>query len=75
MLAPAFDNVVPALFGALGLKYFLKSPRVAVVTLVLMTLLCTLVPSLISQTSILIIPAGLFAIGFGYLLDRKGLKL
>lgn len=75
VLAPAFDNVVPALFGALGLKYFLKSPRVAVVTLVLMTLLCTLVPSLISQTSILIIPAGLFAIGFGYLLDRKGLKL
>ena len=27
VLVPAFDNVVPALFGALGLKYFSKSPQ------------------------------------------------
>ena len=31
VLAPAFDTVVPALFGALGLKYFLKSPKIAVI--------------------------------------------
>ena len=29
VLTPAFDNVVPALFGALGLKYFLKGKNVA----------------------------------------------
>lgn len=70
-LAPAFDNVVAALFGALGLKYFIKQPKIAVGSLVLMTLLCILVPSMISQTSILIIPAGLLALGIGYILFRK----
>ena len=30
-LQPAFNNVVPALFGALGLKYFIKSPQIAVI--------------------------------------------
>ena len=54
-LAPAFDNVVAALFGALGLKYFIKQPKIAIGPLILMTLLCILVPSMISQTSILII--------------------
>jgi len=70
-LAPAFDNVVAALFGALGLKYFLKQPKIAVVPLIMMTLLCILVPSMISQTSILIIPAGLLALGIGYILFKK----
>ena len=31
VLAPAFDYVVPALFGALGLKYFTKRDRKSVV--------------------------------------------
>ncbi|MBR5229208.1 MAG: hypothetical protein IKV96_05170, partial [Firmicutes bacterium] len=43
-LLPAFNNVVPALFGALGLKYFIKSPKIAVVPLVLMSVLCIVVP-------------------------------
>lgn len=72
VLSPAFENVVAALFGALGLKYFLKQPKIAVVPLVLLTLLCIFVPSMISQTSILIIPAGLIALGIGYLLFKKG---
>jgi len=71
VLAPAFDNVVAALFGALGLKYFIKQPKIAIVPLVLLTLLCILVPSMISQTSILIIPAGLIALGIGYVLFKK----
>lgn len=33
-LTPAFDNVVPALFGALGLKYFLKGKKFAAIPLV-----------------------------------------
>ncbi len=72
VLRPAFDNVVPALFGALGLKYFSKSPQIAVVPVTLMALLCIFVPSMISQTSILIIPAGGLALGIGYLLYKKG---
>ncbi len=72
VLAPAFDNVVPALFGALGLKYFLKSPKIAVIPLILMTLLCVFVPAAISQTSILIIPAGGLALLIGYVLFKQG---
>ena len=71
-LLPAFNNVVPALFGALGLKYFAKSPKIAVIPVFLMTLLCILVPSMISQTSILIIPSGGLALLVGFLLFKKG---
>lgn len=71
MLAPAFANVVPALFGALGLKYFVKSPKIAVVPLLLMTLLCVFVPSMISQTSVLLLPSGALALGIGFVLYKK----
>ena len=69
---PAFYTVVPALFGALGLKYFSKAPKIAIVPLASMTLLCVLVPAAIPQTSILLIPAGGLALGIGYLLYKKG---
>ena len=71
-LLPAFNNVVPALFGALGLKYFLQSPKIAVVPLALMSLLCIFVPAAISQTSLLLIPSGGLALAIGYVLFKKG---
>ena len=70
-LLPAFNNVVPALFGALGLKYFAKSPKIAVIPLTLMSLLCVFVSAAISQTSLLMIPAGGLALLIGYLLFKK----
>lgn len=70
-LLPAFNNVVPALFGALGLKYFAKSPKIAVIPLTLMALLCIFVPAAISQTSLLMIPAGGLALLIGYVLFKK----
>ncbi len=72
VLQPAFNNVVPALFGALGLKYFAKSPQIAVVPLALMCALCIFVPSMISQTSILMIPSGGLALVIGFVLFKKG---
>ncbi len=72
-LLPAFNNVVPALFGALGLKYFAKSPKIAAVPLLLMSLLCIFVPSMISQTSVLLIPSGALALGIGFVLYKKNL--
>ena len=71
-LLPAFNNVVPALFGALGLKYFMKSPKIAVIPLVVMTALYVFVPSLISQTSLMLLPSGAMALGIGFLLFKKG---
>lgn len=70
-LLPAFNNVVPALFGALGLKYFAKSPKIAVIPLALMSLLCIFVPAAISQTSLLMIPAGGLALLIGFILFKK----
>ncbi len=72
VLQPAFNNVVPALFGALGLKYFAKSPQIAVIPLALMCALCIFVPSMISQTSILMIPSGGLALAIGFVLFKKG---
>lgn len=71
VLLPAFNNVVPALFGALGLKYFVKSPKIAVIPLVLMSLLCIFVPAAINQTSILLIPSGGLALLIGFVLFKK----
>ena len=72
VLQPAFNNVVPALFGALALKYFAKSPKIALIPLALMCLLCIFVPSMITQTSILMIPSGGLALAIGFLLFKKG---
>ena len=72
VLLPAFNNVVPALFGALGLKYFAKSPKIAVIPLLLISVLCIAMPSMINQTSVLIIPSGGLALLIGYLLFKKG---
>ena len=70
-LQPAFDNVVPALFGAMAYKYFRKNLDVAVVPLVLMSALFVFVPSLISSTSFMILPSGAIAIGIAWLLFRR----
>lgn len=70
-LQPAFANVVPALFGAMAYQYFRRNIRLACVPLTLMTLLFVFVPSLISQTSIMIIPGGAVTIALAYYLWRK----
>ncbi len=73
-LQPAFSNVVPALFGAMAYKYYRNHMNVAVAPLVLMSVLFILVPSLISSTSMMIIPSGALAIGIAWLLYRKQRK-
>lgn len=70
-LQPAFANVVPALFGAMAYQYFRRNIRLACVPLAIMTLLFTFVPSLISQTSIMILPSGAIAIGLAWLAWRR----
>ena len=72
-LKPAFDNLLPALFGALAAQYFTKSWKITAVPLLLMTLLCILIPSLIKQTTVMMILVGAMAIGIAFLLYKKGL--
>ena len=73
-LQPAFDNVVPALFGAMAYKYYRKNLRLALWPLLMMSALFILVPALQSQTSILILPSGALAIGLAWLKYRKERK-
>ena len=71
VLQPAFENVVPALFGAMAYRYYRKNMKIAALPLILMSLLFILVPSLIGSTSFMIVPSGAIAIGVAYLLFRK----
>ena len=73
-LAPAFANVVPALFGAMAWKYFRKDPVLAMIPLTVMIILFTLVPSLTSSTSFMIMPSGALAILLAWLKYRKETK-
>ena len=70
-LAPAFDSVVPALFGAMAYKYYRKAPVLAAIPLAAMTLLFVLVPSLSGSISLMIIPGGALAILIAYLRYRR----
>ena len=74
VLQPAFENVVPALFGAMAYKYYRKNMKIALFPLVAMGLLFVLVPSLIGSTSFMIIPSGAIAIAISYFVYKKGAK-
>ncbi len=71
VLTPAFDNVVPALFGAMAYKYFRKNLDIAWLPLLLMCLLFILVPSLTGSTSFMILPSGALAIGLAWMKYKK----
>ena len=73
-LQPAFENVVPALFGAMACKYYRMNRTVALIVLAVMSLLFILVPSLIGSTSMMVIPSGGLAIALAYLGWRKQQK-
>jgi len=73
-LAPAFSNVVPALFGAMAYKYYRHNMRIALAPLVVMSILFILVPSLTGSTSFMIIPSGAIAIGIAYYFFKKEKK-
>lgn len=62
-LQPAFDNVVPALFGAMAYKYYKGNMKLAVYPLLIMAILFVAVPSLRGSVSFMIIPSGAIAIG------------
>lgn len=70
-LQPAFENVVPALFGAMAYKYFRGNMKIAAAPLIVMSVLFILVPSLTGSTSFMIIPAGAIAIGIAYVFYKK----
>lgn len=74
VLQPAFDNILPALFGGLGVVYISKNWKLAIVPLTFMVVLFLLVPSLSSSVGVLVPVGALIAIGASRILYQKACK-
>lgn len=71
-LKPAFDMVLPALFGGLGVVYVAKNWKLSVAPLLFMIILFIAVPSLANSVSILVPVGALISIGVARILYKKG---
>ena len=72
VLAPAFANILPALFGGLAVVYVSKDWKIALAPLIFMVVLFLCVPSLSSSVGVLVPVGALLAIGVARILYKKG---
>lgn len=73
-LKPAFDQMLPALFGALGVALISKNWKLAIAPVTLMLILFVFVPALNAGMVGIMVPVGvLFTIGFSRILYKKGI--
>ena len=73
-LTPAFDSVLPALFGALGVVYISKNWKIAVAPICLMLVLFFFVPYLNAGLVGIMVPVGvLFALAVSRVMYNKGM--
>ena len=70
---PAFDNILPSLFGGLAVVYVSKNWKISVAPLVFMVVLFLLVPSLAGSVGVLVPVGALIAIGSARILYKKGM--
>ena len=72
VLAPAFANILPALFGGLAVVYVSKDWKIALAPLIFMVVLFLCVPSLSGSVGVLVPVGALLAIGVARILYKKG---
>ena len=73
VLEPAFAQMLPALFGGLGVAFVSKNWKIAIAPIVLMLILFIFVPALNSGTVGIMVPvSALFTIGMARVLYKKG---
>ena len=73
VLQPAFEQLLPALFGGLGVAFISKNWKIAVAPIVLMLILFVFVPALNSGTVGIMVPvSALFTIGTARILYKRG---
>ena len=73
VLVPAFAQMLPALFGGLGVAFVSKNWKIAVAPVVLMLVLFIFVPALNAGTVGIMVPVSvLFTIGVSRLLYKRG---
>ena len=74
VLQPAFDQILPALFGGLGVAFVSKNWKIAVAPIILMLILFIFVPALDSGTVGIMVPvSALFTIGVSRIMYKKGM--
>ncbi|MDD3073267.1 MAG: hypothetical protein PHS56_02400 [Eubacteriales bacterium] len=73
VLAPAFANILPSLFGALAVVFISKNWKIALAPLVFMLVLFISVPSLANSVSILVPVGAIIAIVAARILYKKGI--
>ena len=72
VMKPAFDNILPALFGGLGVVYVSKNVKLAIAPLVFMIALFLCVPGLAGSVGVLVPVGVLIALGAGRIMYKKG---
>lgn len=74
VFTPAFDQMLPALFGALGVALISKNWKIAIAPVILMLILFIFIPALDSGTVGIMVPVGvLFTIAVSRLMYKKNL--
>ncbi|HZK33333.1 MAG TPA: hypothetical protein VFC60_02425 [Tissierellaceae bacterium] len=72
LLAPAFDNILPSLFGALAVVFVSKDWKIAITPLLFMVVLFIAIPSLASSVSVMVPVGAIIAIVAARILYKKG---
>ena len=73
VLEPAFAQMLPALFGGLGVAFVSKNWKIAIAPVVLMLILFIFIPALDSSTVGIMVPVSvLFTIAVGRILYKRG---
>ena len=72
-LAPAFDQILPALFGGLGVVYIARNWKIAVAPVTVMLVLFIAIPGLGSVVGILVPVGVLIALAAARILYKKNL--
>ena len=72
-MAPAFDNILPALFGGLAVVYVSKNWKIALAPLIFMVLLFILVPSLANSVGVLVPVGAIIALVVSRILYKRNL--
>ena len=74
ILEPAFAQMLPALFGGLGVAFVSKNWKIAIAPVVLMLVLFIFIPALNSSTVGIMVPVSvLFTIGIARILYKRGI--
>ena len=73
ILVPAFEQLLPALFGGLGVAFVSKNWKIAIAPIALMLVLFIFVPALDSGTVGIMVPvSALFTIGVARIMYKRG---